>query len=181
MLAVLTLSSCSSPPLTLYVLAAPANGPAQPPLNGRTTVIAVARIALPDYLDTDDIVVRRGSVIEKSHQGRWASRLSLGATDLVTARLAIGRPDALITAEPQTAKPAYRLVINVSRLDVAAEGLATLDADWLIVPGDPTQAMRRDRGAFRQTGAVATDSDVVALQQNVLEQLAAAILATGLR
>jgi uncharacterized lipoprotein YmbA len=43
-------------------------------------VIAVARVTLPDDLDTQDILVRRGSVLESSHTARWASRLSLAVT-----------------------------------------------------------------------------------------------------
>ena len=172
----LVLASCASPALKEYVLTGPPVSAAPKALDAHTTVIEVSRIALPDYLDNEDIAVRRGSVIEKSHLGRWASRLSLGATDLVTARLARGRPNALITAEPHTTKAAYRLVINISRLDVSASGVATLEADWLIVPRDPSVPIRRERSAFSTTGPVVTDGDIVALQQTVLDQLAAAIL-----
>jgi len=100
-------------------------------------LIEVARVTLPDYLDTQDVRVRRGSVPETSHTGRWASRLSLGATAL----LAGTRRDALVTDQRQATPPTYRLLVTVSRFNVAAEtsvaGRAALKGDWLIVPGMP--------------------------------------------
>ncbi len=45
-------------------------------------------------------------------------------------------PDALVTDQPQTEAPSYRILINISRLDVTSDGVATLEADWQIVPRD---------------------------------------------
>ena len=120
-LAVIALGSCAAPPVILYTLGQPAITGPEIPLRGKATVIEVARVTLPDYLDTQDILIRRGSALESSHRGRWASRLSLGVTDLLTAKLAQSRPDALVTDQPQTGIPSARLLINVSRLDTAAE------------------------------------------------------------
>jgi uncharacterized lipoprotein YmbA len=175
------LTSCAAPSLALYTLGAPAVTSDTGPLGGRATVIEIARVTLPDYLDTQDILVRNGNTLERSHQGRWASRLSLGITDLLTARLAQRRPDALVTDQPQTQAPSYRILINISRLDVTVGGVATLEADWLIVPRDPAMPTRRNRAQFSATGPVATDQDVVALEEGVLDRLANAIDVTRLR
>ncbi len=175
------LSSCAAPPLTLYTLGAPAMGADGPPLGRRAIVIEVRRVTLPDYLDTQDILLRRGNTLERSSRGRWASRLSLGITDLLTARLAQRRPDALVTDQPQTEAPTFRLLVNVSRLDVTADGTATLEADWQIVPRDPAQSVRRDRAGFSLSGPVATDQDVVTLEERLMDRLAAAIGIAGLR
>jgi uncharacterized lipoprotein YmbA len=171
----LLLSACGTAPLTLYTLGAPAAASDAVPLGQKPVVIAVARVTLPDELDTEDIVVRDGSTLRRSTLGRWASRLSLGITGRVTARLAEQRPDALVTDRPLTETPAYRVLINIGRLDVSTTGAATLDADWLIVPRDSKTPTRRDRGHFTLTGAVATDHDVVTLLGVVLDQLADAI------
>jgi uncharacterized lipoprotein YmbA len=179
--AALLLASCAGPPLTLYTLGTPGLALDAAPLGRRAVVIEVARVSLPDALDTEDILVRHGSVLRRSEQGRWASRLSAGITRLLVARLAQRRPDALVTAQPQTEAPAYRVLVNISRLDVTAEGTAALEADWQVVPRDPALPPRRDRGAFSATGAVATDRDVVALEGAVLDQLAARIGDAGLR
>jgi hypothetical protein len=172
--AALLLASCASPPLTLYTLGtAPASDAA--PLGARPVVIAVARVTMPDELDTEDLVVRDGSVLRRSTKGRWASRLSLGITDRLTQRLAERRPDALVTDRPLSDAPNERIQVNIGRLDMDSDGTATLDADWMIVPRDPRAPTRRDRGHFTASGPVATDADVVALLGKVLDQLAAAI------
>jgi len=71
----LLLAACAAPKLTLYTLdTAPAEAP-QP--NKPRAVIAVARVSIPDELDTQDIMVRDASTLRRSSLGRWASRLSL--------------------------------------------------------------------------------------------------------
>lgn len=170
------LSSCGTPPLKLYTLGAPPVASEAAPLGKKPVVIAVARVTVPDELDTEDLMVRDGSTLRRSALGRWASRLSLGITDRVTQRLAERRPDALVTDRPLTDTPAYRVLINVGRLDVTSAGVATVDADWMIVPRDPGAPTLRDRGHFSLTGPVATDQDVVTLLGGVLDQLAAAIV-----
>jgi uncharacterized lipoprotein YmbA len=173
--AVLLLTSCAAPPVTLYTLIAPAPTGAALPLGAQPAVIAVERVSLPDYLDTRDIVVGAGAVVERSRSGRWASRLSLGVTDLLTARLAEKRPDAVVTARPQTGTPAYRLLIDIGRFDVTAEGAVTLEAGWQIVPGNASAAAVRDRIRIGIAGPAGTDRDVVVLMTAAVIQLAAAI------
>lgn len=170
--AAVLLGSCAAPPLVLHTLDAPGAGPGASALGRKALVVEVARIGLPDELDTQDIQVRHGSVLQASHHGRWASRLSVGATRVLTARLARRRPDALVTDQQQAETPSYRIVVNISRLDVTADGAAVLEADWQVVPGNPALPARRDRTSLRVTGPVATDGDVVAMVRAVLEQLA---------
>jgi uncharacterized lipoprotein YmbA len=168
------LTACAAPPLKVYTLDAPAvvvdTGPAQTQAS-----LEVWRIVLPDYLDTQDIVLREGSQIKRSNHARWASRLSIGATDLVTARLAAARPDLFITDQPLVSPARYRLFINISRLDVSWDGTASLAADWTIVPRDNRRPELHERTAFALTGPVKTDADVVGLTNAVLDELAVRI------
>ncbi len=177
----LLLGSCAGPPLKLYTLNVPTSVAERPPLGPGAVVVQVTRVTVPDELDSQDIVYRDGDILHRSQQGRWASRLSLGITDRLTERLAARRPDALITDQPPAATPAYRLMINISRLDVTGAGNATLDANWTIVPSDGARPVLRDRVRLSATGPVATDQDVVALIGSLLDRLAAAINVAGLR
>ena len=179
--ATLLLASCAAPPLVLYTLDKPGAGPGVAELGRNALVIEVTRVSVPDELDTQDIQVRRGSVLQASQGGRWASRLSVGATGLLTSRLARHRPDALVTDQPQAGTPSYRIVVNISRLDVTAEGNAVLEADWQVVPGNPALRVRRDRASFHATGLVAIDRDVVAMVGAVLGLLADRIDILALR
>jgi len=179
--AALLLTSCAAPPLNLYTLNVPSSPAEPPPLGSKPTVIEIVRVAVPDELDTQDIVVRNGDRLVRSRQGRWASRLSLGITDRLTERLAAQRPDALITDQPRADPPSYRVLINISRLDVTKAGTATLDANWTILPHDPSRPILRDRVGFSATGPVATDQEVVTQVGSLLDRLAGAIDVSGLR
>jgi uncharacterized protein len=168
-------ASCASPPLSIYTLEPP-NSPSQAaPLTNRAVVIEIRRVVIPDSLDTQDILVRDGSTLQRSTHGRWASRLSLGITRYLTGQLAARHPDALVTDQPQPEAPNERIFLTISTFDVTSGGVATLEADWTIVPRNPTQPTRRQRARFTATGPVATDQDVVALMQTVLTQLANAM------
>jgi len=170
----LSLVGCAGPALLLYTLAGPEDGVA-PALGARPTVILVERVTLPDELDSEDILVRDGSVFRRSAKGRWASRLSLQITGLLTRQLAARRPDALVTQQALAGEPSYRLRVTISQLDVRADGSAELAADWAIIPGNPSLPVMMDRATVSLRGSVATDADVVALDQAVIGRLAQAI------
>lgn len=171
--------SCASPPLTVYTLEPSADVPEATPSTGKIKVIEVRRVVVPDAFDTQDIMVRHGSTLVRSSHGRWASRFSLNATYFLTRQLAQRRPDVLVTDQPQVEPPNYRLFVTIGMLDVTADGTATLEADWLIVPRDPALPSQRKRGRFSATGPVATDQDVVSLNMALLRQLADAIAASS--
>ena len=174
------IASCASPPLTLYALGVPSAASEAAPLSSKSLVIEVRRVAVPDYLDSEDILLRAGNILVRSTQGRWATRVSLGVTYLLTGMLAERRPDALVTDQSPIGAPSYRLFINIGTLDVTNTGTATLDADWQFVPRDQALSTQRARGSFTSTGPVATDQDVVNLTIAVLRQLADAIDVTSL-
>ena len=178
---VLFAASCASPPLSLYTLES-SDTPAQTArFTSKAIVIEIRRVVIPDFLDTQDILVRDGNTLQRSTHGRWASRLSLGITRYLAGLLAARRPDALITDQPQLEAPSYRILVVISTLDVTSPGIATLEADWTIVPRNPTLSTRRRRGRFTASGPVASDQDVVTLLQAVLTQLADAIDISSLR
>jgi uncharacterized protein len=177
-----TLAGCTAaPPLKLYVLSegpassaevTVASDPAPPP---GAPVIEVARVTLPDYMDSRDLVVRQGDLLERSSTGRWARRLSLATTDLVTARLAMRHPDAWVSDQPQARTPDYWLTVHISRLDISSTGTGTVDADWEIVPRNVAVPVLRHRVHFAMSGAVGTDERVARFERRLLERLARAI------
>jgi len=174
-LAALLLAGCAAPPLRLYTLGAPAVGEDSRPLPHRAEVIEVDRLSLPNDADSEDILLTDGDVVERSPTGRWVSRLSLLATDLVTARLAMRAPDALVTDQWPAEAPDYRVTIHIARLDVATSGEASLDADWQISARDPGPGPIRGRVEIRLTGPTATDQDVVRLETALFDRLADAM------
>ena len=168
------LAACAAPPLTLYTLSDQTGTPA-PPLGERPQVIEVARVTIPDDFDSEDILVHDGNVLQRSKTGRWASRLSLEITSLLTHVLAARNPNALVTDVRQLTSPAARLLISITQLDVTAQGHATLIADWQIVPENTQASIVRARAQFSLSGPVKTDQDVVSLESELLKRLADSI------
>ncbi|MGH8255879.1 MAG: PqiC family protein [Steroidobacteraceae bacterium] len=170
----LLVGCAAAPPLRLYTLGAPGASDAFFPPAPGAQVIEVSRINLPDYLDTQDLLVRRGSVIERSDTGRWISRLSVLATDLVTQQLAMRTPRAWVTDEEVAGSPNYRIIIDVSELDITAKRTATLAASWQVIPDNGGPVVRCGR-SFTLSGSIATDQSVVRLERRLFDRLARAI------
>ncbi|MFT8783962.1 PqiC family protein [Acetobacter syzygii] len=169
----LSLAGCASPPLRLYTLGVPPDANVtEPHLSSRTATIAISRVILPDYLDSQDIITRQGEEILRSSRARWASRLSLGVTDLLTNELSNKRPTELITDQPLADVATMRVQIDISRFDVAANGVATLDATWAVLPRDPNLPLTRERAHLVANGSVSTDADVAALMRELVIRLA---------
>ena len=175
----LSLAGCASPPLRVYTLGVPSDANmAEPHLSAQAATIAISRVILPDYLDSQDIITRNGEEILRSSRSRWASRLSLGVTDLLTNVLSNKRPSELITDQPLADVATMRVQIDISRFDVAANGVATLDATWAVLPRDPNQPLTRERAHLVDTGAVSTDAEVAALMRELVIRLAERVNAT---
>ena len=171
-------TACASPSLSLYTLAPPEPRSEGAPLGRHAVVVEVRRVVLPDYLDSQDILVRDGARLDRSPRGRWASRLSVTITHYLTGLLAARRPDALVTDQPQVRTPDDRIFITIGTLDVTRSGTATLEADWTIAPRSPAEPERLQRARFTASGPVATDQEVVTLVQTLLVRLADAIEAS---
>ena len=171
LLAALLLAGCAAPPLRLYTLREPPVSEDTRPLPHGAAVIEVDRLILPNDADSEDILLRDGDVVERSPTGRWVSRLSLLATDLVTSRLAMRAPDALVTDQWSGEAPDYRVMIHVARLDIANNGRASLDADWQISARNSGRPIR-GRAQISLAGSTATDQDVVGLETALFERLA---------
>jgi len=179
-LIVAMLSACAAPPLRLYTLGAPSENIDRPPLPRNAAVIVVERVSLPGYLDTQDILIRSGATFDRSQTGRWVSRLSVSATELLTARLAMRRPDALITENVQASSD-YEIRVHVEALDVTSTGAAVMRADWQIVPRATAKRIVQDRIQIALRGSVASDAGVVTLESELFDRLADGIDLSTLR
>lgn len=169
------LSACASAPVQFYTLAPVAGPVATPPRNA--AVVYVPRVVMPDYLDTQDILVRDDSRLLRSSNGRWASRLSQSATDLIVARLSRDWPQAMVTAYAPVETPDSRLSITMERLDMTSDGKAVVLASWTRLPRDETRPVRQGRSMESVQGSVATDQEKAALLRQLFEKLADRIAA----
>ncbi|CAI3942301.1 Intermembrane transporter PqiABC lipoprotein subunit PqiC (PqiC) (PDB:6OSX) (PUBMED:27795327) [Commensalibacter communis] len=171
-------AGCAAPSLQYYTLTEgnPTSKSAQTftPTNNASTIY-IARVTVPDYLNTTDITTRNGTALTHSVNGRLSSILSVGATGLITNLLTDKNPNLWITDEAPVSPPAYQVRINIRRFDLQAEtnkiGTLNLEASWSIIPQNDKAPIQKQRTSFVVQGSIQTDNDIVKLEQNALTQL----------
>jgi uncharacterized lipoprotein YmbA len=175
----LALAACTAaPPLKVYVLSedpsqnAASTAAAGPASSRDLPVIEVTRVTVPPYLDSRDVIVREGNVLERSPNSRWATRLSVGATELLTARLEQHESNAWVTDQPQARAADYRLGIHISRLDISRSGGGLIEAEWELVPHSASGEVIRRMTRFEMEGSVANDTAVANFEGALLDRLA---------
>lgn len=172
------LGGCSAPPLKYYtfnenIINQSTNKITQ--YSEISPTIIITPITVPDYLDTTDIVTRENSSLHHSVNGRMSSVLSVAVTDYVTHLLSIKNPTLFITNQRQVGMPTSQILINISHLDVQnlgnQNGSAILEADWSIIPRNEHLPINKQKGTFFASGSIASDSDVIKIEQALLIQL----------
>jgi uncharacterized lipoprotein YmbA len=180
MAALLFLAGCAASPLPrIYVLSTPV-APVPDVVNeaGRL-VVELPTVALPDYLDSTDILLRDGqNELKPSTTGRWGERLSLGITHALEVSLARQLPGVLVTHSTAQGQPTVSLLVNVEAFDVHPDGQCVLTARWMIPGDDGQSATISQQGTFvtKATGSVgATGSPAVLPDAAIVSAMAAAL------
>lgn len=175
------LAACLSagPPKSLYILGDLPSTTA--PAQIRDTdlpVLQVHRVLLPDYLDSTDILVRRGNELVPRRTSRWAERLSVGMQRALTAALAARLPRMAVLSGDPYKPPRWHLFAEVGSFEAQPDGRVTLTAHWSLrdAAGDNRVSAQ---ASIYETLAGTRDGALVAAMTRAVdalaEQLAAAI------
>jgi uncharacterized lipoprotein YmbA len=127
----------AAPPRRIYELAGAASPQARSaaPAAPAAPVLHLAAVRVPDYLDSNDIVLRVGQhQLQTVSTARWGERLSAGLTHALASDLAERLPSIAVTADPSGDAAAARVFVSVETFDVWADGHCVLKASWTIVP-----------------------------------------------
>lgn len=185
--ALLLVAGCAASPLPhIYVLGTPAQPDPGVINEAGRPVIAVPTVALPDYLDGTDIVLRNGqNELTSSMTGRWGERLSLGITHALEGALARRLPGFLVTHSAMPGQSAVTLLVNVDAFDVHLDGQCVLTARWMLPGENGQQGTISQRGTFVTKAVVSvggslTDAAIVSAMAAAVDQLSDRI-AMGLR
>jgi uncharacterized lipoprotein YmbA len=177
--AVLCGAACSSgAPRRIYVLTPPIEPAARTtPAPADDSVapkqlLELRRILIPDYLDSTDILTRRGNdEVKASTTGRWGERLSQGLTHAMAADLAARMPQVGIVQDGSSgARQQLRITINA--LDLWPDGRCVLAASWSIVDQDNAIPVTNGSGTFDSldeggTAAVSDANQVDAVTRTI--------------
>jgi cholesterol transport system auxiliary component len=177
---ILLVTACatSGPPPVQYVLGTDQAPPrAVNPVRGRQ-VVEVRPVRLPEYLDTRDLLVRKGNQLVPSMTGQWAERLSVGMTRALALALGPQLPNAaLFTTEP-VQRPARQLLLDVTSFEARADQEVILTARWTFTDGTGRNALlSQDTVLVEPTGST-SDEAVVNAMNKAVEALASQIAAS---
>jgi len=110
-------------------------------------VIGLDPVEIPDYLDRPQIVTRySGNELHISEFDRWAGPLREDMQRVLLENLSVllsGEPVAVIS-ETWGVPLDYRLAVNITRFDVAAEEDVELKAQWTLVGKDKQEIIVRE-------------------------------------
>lgn len=166
-------------PVKLYVL-----GDAAVPIAATAVVVGrpaleLKTVQMPDYLDSQDILIRgAANEVVASPTGRWAERLSIGATRALAADLAARLPAYVILSAP----PAFGAVpeqihVDFDAFDARADGRVYLSARWSVTaPGGDVMAAANV--ALVEPTQGQADVAIAAAMSRILRRLADAISAS---
>jgi uncharacterized lipoprotein YmbA len=140
--------------------------------------IELRPVAVPDYLDTTDIVRRTASnEVTTSSTGRWGERLSLGITRALALDLARQLPQMVIESR-SAYEPSRRLFVDVERFDIGEDGRCTLTARWRVANSGGKDKPDSEQGTFIETSTAKTDAAEASAMTAAIDHLAGQIALT---
>jgi uncharacterized lipoprotein YmbA len=179
----LALAGCAgSPSARTFVLSTALDPRTYPVPAHAAPAVQVQAVALPDYLDTVEILVRTGAhELQASATGRWGERLSAGIAHDLAAALVIGLPEDRIEPARPRDNAARQVLVDVEALDVWRDGHCALSASWTILERGTGTVVVADRGLFTtppmSIASVPDDAAVVAAVARAVRELASALIA----
>jgi uncharacterized lipoprotein YmbA len=106
-------------------------------------------VAVPDYLDTTDLLFRSGRhELKVSPSARWAERLSKGLTHALSAALAARLSPDVIDLDQGEAISERQVLVNVVALDLWPDGRCILDARWMVLDKDTRKVLVAEQAVF---------------------------------
>ncbi len=142
------------------------------------THIELRTVAVPDYLDTTDIVRRTASnEVTTSATGQWGERLSLGVTRALALDLARRLPQMVIESR-SAYEPSRRLFVDVERFEIAEDGRCTLTARWRVTNSGGKDKPDSEQGTFIETSTAKTDAAEASAMTAAIDHLAGQIALT---
>ncbi|HLY58856.1 MAG TPA: PqiC family protein, partial [Stellaceae bacterium] len=164
------LAGCGSgSTMQTYVLGDPA-----PPAIGVSSedglpVIELKPVSVPDYLDTSDILSRTGpNQMTPSATGRWGERLSVGLTRALASDLSRRLP-LVVIATAETPEPTRRILVDIERFEIAADGQCLLAGRWRITARDGQTTADIERGSFSEAAGSIEDAAVASAMTRAVD------------
>ncbi|MCR5814218.1 MAG: PqiC family protein [Desulfovibrio sp.] len=176
----LTLCACGrSQPTQYYAFEGKAEAFVQDALP--KTTLRIARVALPQYLEREPLVLRKKGQVQLQVDSLhvWAEPLTDGVRRLLSNELRQPLLARGITLLPMATEKngSYTLLVDISRLDGSFEDHAEIEANWSLVTEEPERVIKD--GVFSASLPVPHSSyhELVEAEAELIRALARHILA----
>lgn len=143
-------------------------------------IVGVARVSLPDYLETPEIVVRTTrNTLDKASLHNWAAPLEDNFAGVLADNLGVMIPTVRVTTLPGELffRPDVQVSVDVSKFERDVEGLVTLVARWALFGQDGQELIVTQRSVFQQPAPADNYDAIVAAMSTTLARLSAEIAA----
>ena len=144
-------------------------------------IIGLDPVEIPDYLDRPQIVTTNsGNELNISEFDRWAGPLrdDVGRVLLENLSALLSDTSVAVISETWGVPLDYRIAVNITRFDVAAEGDVELKAQWTLVDNDRKQILVREtdireriEGKGHSAGVSAMSRSLGKLSQDIAEEI----------
>jgi uncharacterized protein len=187
LLAVLVSGCAGSPPTNYYTLASvpPAAVERTAQALSAPSTLAVGPVVLPDYIDRPQIVTRASPYTMKlAANDQWAAPLYDTLPRVLVEDLALRLPADRIVAFPSPGVASFdsRVVLDITRFDVDAAGMATLAARWQLIDRTAQRAIVASEDVLqRQADGGSYEAHAAALSgtlADLADRIAAAVAGT---
>ncbi|WP_338846706.1 PqiC family protein [Massilia sp. W12] len=168
-----SLSACGSTPREQFYAFEPPHAPgaADGPL------LVLKQVSVPELLQRPQLVLREGTRVTLLEQQRWAEPLASGVAQYLRARLQQLLPGWRVISREQQLRsaPGWEAQIDLHSMDLLAARGVQLSAMVQLQP--PQGARQSQQHSLAQTCAGCEPAQLVAAQQQLLDQLAQQIAA----
>ena len=146
--------------------------------------IEVRRVGLPGYLDRPHIVRRASDErLELAADDRWGAPLDAMVGSTLTDDLSEQLPNCVVFSEAGSIStvPDVRVQVEITRFELAADGVVQLRATFAVRWGDAADSVRLKHSNFRVRPASKSTADLVSSMSRALAELTDAIAQTILQ
>jgi uncharacterized lipoprotein YmbA len=149
-------------------------------LTDKKTLIGITQISLPSALERKQIVTRdENGALHFAEQHQWAALLKQNMTEVLAKNLATQQPQFWFKAYPWSllGMVDYRLVIDVTRLDIVLGKAISLSVDWTLLNEKTHTVLQHDSLDLNQvlidenytTAVMGLNQLLVQLSENILK------------
>lgn len=177
---------CATSPPTKFYLLSPLTAkdiePGDPQETGQT-VIRVDAVAIPGYLDRNEIVTRVSeNEIHLADLNQWGEPLRDSLTNILALNLSRLLPWERYAVFPFKcpSRVDYQINIEIMQMDGSLNGNVNLTAQWSILQGKESNIVITRKSHFKTKKAPADYGELVAAQSRLVEALSREI-AEGLQ